>query len=105
MKKTKPINKIFFCHKKNNMTIDIETSKFDRNILLNYTIYSYAERDTQIYNETGVNVLEFMFKKAKKYNIDFQTPRQNTIEEIIEQREFRAFYALFSIEDLCVLGY
>ena len=87
------------------MTIDIETSNLDPQFLLYYTIYSYAERDTQIFHETGVNVLEFMFEKAKKYNIDFKTPRQNTIEEIIKQREFRAFYALFSIEDLCVLGY
>lgn len=87
------------------MTIDIETSNLDPNILLNYTIYSYAERDTQIFHDTGVNVLEFMFEKAKKYNLEFKIPKQTTIEEIIKQREFRTFYALFSIGDLCVLGY
>ena len=69
-----------------------------------YIIYTYSERDEEIYNNTGVNTLEFMHQKVNQYSL---TPRRSTesIYEIIKQRRFREFYSLFSMADLCVLGY
>jgi hypothetical protein len=68
-----------------------------------YVIYSYSERDSEIYCNTKVNVLKLMYEKSKKYKL---TPsRPEDIEDIVAQRRFREFYSLFTLEDLCVLGY
>jgi hypothetical protein len=68
-----------------------------------YVIYSYSERDSEIYCDTKVNVLKFMYEKSKKYKLMPSRPEE--IEDIVAQRRFREFYSLFTLEDLCVLGY
>ena len=68
-----------------------------------YVIYSYSERDAGIYKDTKVNVLKFMYEKSKKYKMIPSRPED--IEDIVVQRRFREFYALFTLGDLCVLGY
>ena len=87
------------------MMQDVETSIFDPETLLNYIIYSYAERDHQIYIDSGVNVLEFMIEKAVKYKLDLKGKDPEIVQEWVKNMEFRKFYSLFSIEDLAVLGY
>jgi hypothetical protein len=86
------------------MTIDVETSLIGSSIIYNYVIYSYAERDHQIFLETGVNTLEFMFQKSKKYNLFYKcTPQE--LQDFIKDKDFRNFYKQFTLDDLCVLGY
>ena len=86
------------------MMIDVETSPIDSRILHYYIIYSYAERDHQIFLEKGVNTLEFMFQKAEKYNLLYKcTPQE--LQDFIKDKDFRNFYKQFSVDDLCVLGY
>jgi hypothetical protein len=86
--------------------IDIETSTLDPEILLQYVIYSFAERDSQIFYASGKNVLESMVKKARRYNLTFQNKmKPEDVDKLVKDREYRKFYSLFSFDDLCVLGY
>lgn len=86
------------------MTIDVETSLIGSSILHNYIIYSYAERDHQIFIVSGVNTLEFMFQKSEKYNLFYAcTPQE--LQDFIRDKDFRNFYKQFTLDDLSVLGY
>lgn len=86
------------------MFVDVETSLMSSSILYNYVIYSYAERDHQIFLETGVNTLEFMFQKSQKYNLLYKCT-QSRLQDFISEKDYRNFYAQFSLDDLSVLGY
>jgi len=86
------------------MTIDVETSLIGSSIIYNYVIYSYAERDHQIFLETGVNTLEFMFQKSEKYNLFYKCSPQE-LQDFIRDKDFRNFYKQFTLDDLSVLGY
>lgn len=86
--------------------IDIETSTLDPEILLQYVIYSFAERDSQIFYSSGENVLENMVKKARRYKLTFKGKiKPEDVDQLVKDKEYRKFYSLFSFEDLCVLGY
>jgi hypothetical protein len=86
--------------------IDIETSTLDRDILLQYVIYSFAERDSQIFYASGQNVLESMVAKARRYDLTFKgNIKPEDVDQLVKDKEFRKFYSLFSMGDLCVLGY
>ena len=86
--------------------IDIEsnTDTFREEELRYYTIYTYADRDTEIYDKTGENVLVFMYEKAKMYNMKLKSSVVD-IKDLIKERDYRGFYSLFTLNDLCVLGY
>ena len=84
--------------------IDIETNRLlSEQQKRYYVIYSYSERDTEIYQDTKVNVLKFMYEKSKKYKMIPSCT--DDIEDIVAQRRSREFYSLFTLDDLCVLGY
>jgi hypothetical protein len=83
--------------------IDIETSTLEPKILLQYVIYSFAERDNQIFYTTGENVLQTMVEKARRYKLTMKVDKD--VDQLVKDREYRKFYTLFSFDDLCVLGY
>lgn len=86
--------------------IDIETSTLDPKILLQYVIYSFAERDNQIFYTTGENVLQTMVEKARRYKLVLKVDiSSKDLEQLVKDRDYRKFYSLFSFDDLCVLGY
>ena len=102
MTKRNSINKINYTV---TIMIDIETdTTMCEQQKRYYVIFSYSERDAEIYKDTKVNVLEFMYEKSKKYDM---IPRRadEPIEDIVAQRRSREFYSLFTLNDLCVLGY
>lgn len=86
--------------------IDIETSTLEPKILLQYVIYSFAERDNQIFYTTGENVLQTMVDKARRYKLAMKVDiSPKDVDQLVKDREYRKFYSLFSFDDLCVLGY
>ena len=86
------------------INIENDFNTFRNQELRYYTIYSYADRDNEIYEKTGVNALVFMYEKAKMYNMKMHQSLHN-VEDLIKERDYRGFYSLFSLDDLCVLGY
>lgn len=86
------------------INIENDFNTFRNEELRYYTIYSYADRDYEIYEKTGVNALVFMYEKAKMYNMKMKRSLQD-VQDLIKERDYRGFYSLFSLDDLCVLGY
>ena len=86
------------------INIENDTNTFEDEELRYYTIYTYADRDYEIYEKTGVNTLVFMHEKAKRYKMEIQRSL-HVVEDLIKERDYRGFYSLFSLDDLCVLGY
>ena len=82
--------------------IDIESSKLDDKTLTKYIINAYVERDERIYSENGINTLIFAWEKVKAFKLDY---KNKDIETFIKEKNYFLFYSLFSIQDLCVLGY
>ena len=84
--------------------IDIECSKLDDYTLKKNIIKAYVERDERIYSQNGVNTLLFALQKVRAYDLDYEI-NHDIILKLVDQREYYLFYSLFSVGDLCVLGY
>lgn len=84
--------------------IDIESSKLSDYTLKKIIINAYVERDERIYSQNGVNTLLFALQKVRGYALDYEIDH-DIILKLVNQREYYLFYSLFSVGDLCVLGY
>ena len=83
--------------------MDIETDLFytDETKRL-YVIQMYTKRDMAIFEKSKINVLDNMYIKATNYGIIKDTV---ATQKLVDERKYSDFYSLFSLDDLCVLGY
>jgi hypothetical protein len=67
-----------------------------------YVINMYIQRDKAIYEKSHINVLDNMYIKATNYGMIKDTVAN---QKLVDTRNYDEFYSIFSLDDLCVLGY
>lgn len=85
------------------LNIDIETDGLHSDSTKRtYLICLYTKRDEEIYEKYKINVLDNMYIKATNYGIVKDT---EATQKLVDERKHTEFYSIFSLEELCVLGY